>query len=200
MVVLHCEPRQFSKSRDFCPGWFSRETRPAAARARRSLAPVNLIPVNERRRIFAILTLQGFKELSSTLSTCQQRDLFIKLNDPAMSHQLFSYSNAYILNGGLSEVLTLASKARNGLAPSYYISLLITDCAPARALRSSDFATPAVLRFKPETVGDRYFCSIAPGMWNCLQCTLARALACHSWHCFYRASVASLGRFTHLCG
>ena len=76
------------------------------------------------------------------------------------------------------KILTLAYKARNGLAPSY-LSELLTDFAPARALRSSDSPRLAIPHFKLKTVGDRSFCSVGPRMWNSLPHSLrAGTLAC----------------------
>ncbi len=76
------------------------------------------------------------------------------------------------------KILTLAYKARNGLAPSY-LSELLTDYAPIRTLRSTDSPRLAVPHFKLKTVGDRSFCSVGPRMWNSLPHSLrAGTLAC----------------------
>jgi hypothetical protein len=76
------------------------------------------------------------------------------------------------------KILTLAYKARNGLAPSY-LSELLTDFAPARALRSSDSPRLAIPHFKIKTLGDRSFCSVGPRIWNSLPHSLrVGTLAC----------------------
>jgi len=55
-------------------------------------------------------------------------------------------------------ILTMAFKARNGIAPSYLAELL-RDYTPVRTLRSSDNHTLAVPPFKLKTEGDRSFCA-----------------------------------------
>ena len=76
------------------------------------------------------------------------------------------------------KVLTITFKARLGSAPSY-LTELIRDFTPVRALRSSDFPSLAVPTFKLKTVGDRSFCSTGPRAWNSLPASLrAGALAC----------------------
>jgi len=52
--------------------------------------------------------------------------------------------------------LIMIFKARNGVAPSYLTELL-RDYTPVRALRSPDFATIAVPTFKLKTANDRSF-------------------------------------------
>ena len=76
------------------------------------------------------------------------------------------------------KVLTITFKARLGSAPCY-LTELIRDFTPVRALRSSDFPSLAVPTFKLKTVGDRSFCSTGPRAWNSLPASLrAGALAC----------------------
>ncbi len=52
------------------------------------------------------------------------------------------------------KILTLVYKARNALCP-YYLTHLLHDYVPVRALRSSDTPTLTVPNYKLKTVGDR---------------------------------------------
>jgi len=83
------------------------------------------------------------------------------------------------LEKGIAEtIFTITLKAGNGFAPSYVTGLL-RDYTPVRALRSSDFRTLAMLTFKLKTVGDRSFCASDPSLWSSLPPSLcAGALVC----------------------
>ncbi len=65
------------------------------------------------------------------------------------------------------KVLLLVFKSLNGLTPSYLSDLLI-DHQPTRALRSANLRLLVVPRTRLKSRGDRAFAVAAPSLWNSL--------------------------------
>lgn len=63
------------------------------------------------------------------------------------------------------KVLLLVYKALHGLAP-VYITDLLTNYVPVRALRSSDSLKLSIPRTRTKTYGEAAFSSFAPRLWN----------------------------------
>ncbi len=72
------------------------------------------------------------------------------------------------------KVLLLVFKSLNGLAPSYLSDLLI-DHQPARALRSANLRLLVVPRTRLKSRDDRAFAVAAPRLWNSLSTEIRTA-------------------------
>ena len=71
------------------------------------------------------------------------------------------------------KILLLTHKCVNGKAPEY-LSSLVTQYEPGRALRSSDCYLLKEKKMRLKTYGDRAFSAAAPRLWNTLPITLRK--------------------------
>jgi len=63
------------------------------------------------------------------------------------------------------KILKITFKSQNGLCPSY-LSDLLSKKVHSRSLRSADGHSLASPKYRLRTVGDRFFSSVRPRLWN----------------------------------
>ena len=73
------------------------------------------------------------------------------------------------------KMLLLTYKALNGMSPQY-ISGLLTQCKPARNLRSSNKLLLQIQCYRLKTYGYRLFQVAAPILWNSLPLTIKKSI------------------------